>query len=196
VVPHFHLPLQSGSDKILKAMRRRYLTTLYEQRINYIKTLMLNCCIGVDVITGFPGETENDFLETYNFLNKLDVSYLHVFTYSERDNTHALSLDGVVSLGERKKRTKMLRILSEKKLRNFYSQHSGKVYDILFEGNNKNGYMHGFTQNYIKVKTLFNPELINHIVSCKLTNIDENGEMLIDFKESPALQNETIYKVG
>lgn len=174
-VPHFHIPLQSGSDKILKSMRRRYLTGLYQKRIEKIKALMPHCCIGVDVITGFPGETERDFLDTYNFINGLDVSYLHVFTYSERDNTHAISIDGVVSIAERKRRTKMLRILSEKKLRYFYSANVNEAHDVLFEAENKNGFMFGYTENYIKIKTEFNPELINTIVECSITGIDPDG---------------------
>ena len=143
IVPHFHIPLQSGSNKILKLMRRRYLRELYVQRVKKIKTLMPLSCIGVDVITGFPGETEEDFLETYHFLNELNISYLHVFTYSERANTHALNLNGVVDMPERKRRTNMLRILSEKKLRVFYNEHIGKTLPVLFESDNKNGYMHG-----------------------------------------------------
>lgn len=174
-VPHFHIPLQSGSDKILKSMRRRYLTGLYRKRVEKIKSLMPHCCIGVDVITGFPGETERDFLDTYNFINSLDVSYLHVFTYSERDNTHAITLDGIVSIAERKRRTKMLRMLSGIKLRNFYSTHVNKKHEVLFEGENKNGFMFGYTENYIKIKAEFNPSLINSIVNCSITGIDTDG---------------------
>lgn len=176
-MPHFHIPLQSGSDKLLKLMRRRYLTNLYSKRIAYIKNKMPHCCIGVDVIVGFPGETEEDFLATYNYLNALDISYLHVFTYSERDNTLAVEMEGVVPIAERKRRNAMLRILSEKKLRNFYSQHIGQTYNVLFEADNKNGFMHGFTENYIKVKTAYDAELINQIVSCTMNSIDEFGEM-------------------
>lgn len=178
-VPHFHIPLQSGSNKILKLMRRRYLRELYAQRVEKIKSLMPHCCIGVDVITGFPGETEEDFLDTYYFLNELDISYLHVFTYSERDNTHALLLDGVVDKAERKRRTNMLRILSEKKLHAFYDEHIGKTLPVLFESDNKNGFMHGFTNNYLKVKTPFDVALINQIVFCKTESVDADGEVTV-----------------
>src|ERR1700741_344988 len=154
-VPHFHIPLQSGSNKILKSMRRRYLRELYSDRVAKIKELMPHCCIGVDVIVGFPGETEEDFTETYNFINNLDVSYLHVFTYSERTNTDAANMEGTVPYAERKKRNKMLRILSAKKLRHFYEQHIGKQHKVLFEQENKDGFMFGFTENYLKVKYPF-----------------------------------------
>lgn len=178
-VPHFHIPLQSGSNKILKLMRRRYLRELYSQRVQNIKSLMPHCCIGADVITGFPGETEDDFLDTYRFLNELNISYLHVFTYSERDHTHALSLKDVVDPSERKRRTHMLRILSEKKLRAFYEENTGKILPVLFEADNKNGFMHGFTDNYIKVKTPFDADLVNMIVSCKTELVDENGDVTV-----------------
>lgn len=181
-VPHFHIPLQSGSNKILKAMRRRYLRELYSDRVAKIKSLMPHCCIGVDVIVGFPGESEEDFLETYNFLNGLDISYLHVFTYSERDNTDALNIREVVPLAIRKKRNKMLRILSAKKLRNFYEKHIGEVRTVLFEGDNKEGFMHGFTDNYIKVKTTFDPTLINQLRKVKLNAIDADGTMLVEIQ--------------
>jgi threonylcarbamoyladenosine tRNA methylthiotransferase MtaB len=182
-MPHFHIPLQSGSDKILKMMRRRYLTNLYSKRIAYIKNKIPNCCIGVDVIVGFPGETEEDFLQTYNYLNGLDISYLHVFTYSERDNTPAAEMKQEVPMAERKKRNKMLRILSEKKLRNFYNQHLGKTYNVLFESDNKSGFMHGFTSNYIKVKTNYNNALINQVHACKLIDIDTDGDVKIQFQQ-------------
>lgn len=182
-MPHFHIPLQSGSDKILKMMRRRYLTNLYSKRIAYIKNKIPDCCIGVDVIVGFPGETEEDFLQTYNYLNGLDISYLHVFTYSERDNTPAAEMKQEVPMAERKKRNKMLRILSEKKLRNFYNQHLGKTYNVLFEADNKSGFMHGFTSNYIKVKTNYNDALINQVHACKLINIDTDGDVKIQFQQ-------------
>ena len=158
-------------------MRRRYLRNVYVSRVQKIKTLMPDACIGVDVITGFPGETETDFIETYNFLNELNVSYLHVFTYSERDNTLAIEMKDVVPMHERKKRTNMLRILSTKKLRHFYETQNGKTMNVLFESDNKNGFMHGFTENYVKVKTAFNPDLINSIQTCQLNSIDETGEM-------------------
>ncbi len=174
-VPHFHIPLQSGSNKILKMMRRRYLRELYTERISKIKESMPHCCIGVDVIVGFPGETEEDFKETYNFLNELDVSYLHVFTYSERDNTDALSIKEVVPISIRKQRNKMLRILSAKKLRSFYEQHLDTFQKVLLEGENKDGFLHGFTENYIKVKMPFKSELVNQVMEVKLHNIDIDG---------------------
>lgn len=181
-VPHFHIPLQSGSDKILKLMRRRYLRQLYIDRVATIKSLMPNCCIGVDVIVGFPGETEEDFLETYQFLNELDISYLHVFTYSERDNTLAITLPGVVPINERKKRNRMLRSLSEKKLRSFYNQHLGKTFNVLFEADHKGEMMHGYTENYIKVKTEYNASLINQLLKVELTKIDNDMTMTINTK--------------
>jgi threonylcarbamoyladenosine tRNA methylthiotransferase MtaB len=178
-VPHFHIPLQSGSNKVLKAMRRRYLRELYSDRVTKIKAVMPHCCIGVDVIVGFPGESDDDFLETYNFLNELPISYLHVFTYSERDNTDAIHLKDSVPVAVRKKRNKMLRILSAKKLRYFYEQHLGETRTVLFEGDNKEGFMHGFTDNYIKVKTPFNPELINQLKRVSLKELDVDGNVLI-----------------
>lgn len=179
-VPHFHIPLQSGSNKILKAMRRRYLRELYSDRVATIKKLMPHCCIGVDVIVGFPGETEDDFLETYNFLNGLDISYLHVFTYSERDNTLAITLENAVPMATRKKRNKMLRILSAKKLRAFYEQHLGQTRTVLFEGDNKEGFMHGFTDNYIKVKTPYDPSLVNQLKEVTLNAIDADGSVSVE----------------
>lgn len=180
-VPHFHIPLQSGSDKILKSMHRRYETKLYKERIEKIKSLMPDCCIGVDVIVGFPGETEEDFLETYNFLNSLDISYLHVFTYSERDNTSAIGLKGVVPINIRRKRNKMLRILSAKKLRNFYEKNIGTTHTVLFEAKNENGFMYGFTENYVKVKAPHNAELINQLKNIILKNIEEDGNLVGEF---------------
>ncbi|MFN6946748.1 MAG: tRNA (N(6)-L-threonylcarbamoyladenosine(37)-C(2))-methylthiotransferase MtaB, partial [Cytophagaceae bacterium] len=156
-VPHFHIPLQSGCNKILKLMRRRYQRELYAECVAKIKALIPNCCIGVDVITGFPGETDEDFMETYNFLNELDVSYLHVFTYSERDNTHALSIKPVIPKAKRNERTSMLRILSEKKRRYFYEQYLNTQAKVLFEAEPENGLMHGFTENYIKISTPYDP---------------------------------------
>lgn len=159
--PHFHIPLQSGSDKILKLMRRKYLTKLYRERVENIKAVMPHACIGVDVIVGFPGETEEQFLETYNFINSLDVSYLHVFTYSERANTRALNIEPIVSQAVRKERNKMLRILSEKKKRHFYEQHLGTERTVLFEAENDNGIMYGFTDNYIKVAVPYREDWVN-----------------------------------
>ena len=178
--PHFHIPLQSASNAILKLMKRRYQKELYSDRVLQIKTLMPNCCIGVDVIVGFPGETEEHFLETYNFLNTLDISYLHVFTYSERDNTEAINLPNPIPIAERKRRNKMLRILSAKKLRNFYEQQIGKQFTVIFEHENKDGFMYGFTQNYIKVKYPFNVDLCNKIQTVTITNFDEDGNMICD----------------
>ncbi|WP_225975087.1 tRNA (N(6)-L-threonylcarbamoyladenosine(37)-C(2))-methylthiotransferase MtaB [Anseongella ginsenosidimutans] len=178
-VPHFHIPLQSGTDKILSLMRRRYRTDLYANRVSRIKSLMPHCCIGVDVIVGFPGESREDFLETYKFINELDVSYLHVFTYSERDNTHALSLPGTVEPAERAERSRMLHILSEKKRRHFYGQHLGSMAPVLFEGDCKDGRMHGFTPNYIKVRAKYDPLLVNELKVVKLVEIADSGEVEI-----------------
>jgi threonylcarbamoyladenosine tRNA methylthiotransferase MtaB len=174
-VPHFHIPLQSGSNKILKLMRRRYQRELYADRVNYIKSKMPNCCIGVDVITGFPGETEDDFLETYQFLNELDVSYLHVFTYSERDNTHAINLGGKVQQKGRDARTTQLRNLSEKKKRFFYEQQIGTEHTVLFEADVENGMMFGFTENYLKVTAKYDPLLVNELKDVKIIGINSNG---------------------
>ena len=174
-VPHFHIPLQSGSDDILKKMKRRYLTDLYVDRVNTIKSLMPHCCIGVDVIVGFPGETEEHFIKTYNFLNELDVSYLHVFSYSERANTEAADMDNVIDKGIRHKRSKMLRVLSAKKKRHFYEQQKGTTRTVLFESENKEGFMYGFTENYIRVKAPYNEDWINQLMPTKLNTIDEDG---------------------
>jgi threonylcarbamoyladenosine tRNA methylthiotransferase MtaB len=180
-VPHFHIPLQSGSDKILKLMRRRYLRDLYSERVAKIKSLMPHCCIGADVITGFPGETEADFSDTYDFLNTLDVSYLHVFSYSERDKTEALKIKEVVPVNERKKRNKMLRILSQKKLHHFYRQHTGKTFPVLFEKEEREEMMHGYTPNYIKVTVPFDSSLVNQLVEVELKNMNEEGTMICEF---------------
>jgi len=183
-VPHFHIPLQSGSDTLLKLMRRRYMTDLYFDRVARINKTMPNACIGVDVIVGFPGETEELFLETYNFLNQLQISYLHVFTYSERENTPAATMEGVVSKKTRAKRSKMLRGLSAKKRRAFYESQLGNSLIVLFEGENKQGYIHGFTQNYVKVKHPWNPELVNTLREVTLLEIDEDGMVRFEFKKS------------
>ncbi len=172
IVPHFHIPLQSGSDAILTAMRRKYLTELYTSRVEKIKTLIPHCCIGVDVIVGFPGEGEEEFLETYNYLNQLDISYLHVFTYSERVNTTANKLPGRVYRHTRADRSKMLHILSDKKRRFFYEQNVGKTYKVLWEADNEQNMMFGFTENYIKVKTTYDPALVNEIAEVKLSELD------------------------
>jgi threonylcarbamoyladenosine tRNA methylthiotransferase MtaB len=174
-VPHFHVPLQSGSNTILKLMRRRYMRELYTERVARIKQVMPHACIGVDVIVGFPGETQTEFLETYNFINGLDISYLHVFTYSERPNTDAIAIQNTVPVHERKERNKMLRILSTKKQRDFYSQHIGSTRKVLFEAENKNGFINGFADNYIKVKMPFSVDLINTMKDVYLHNINEAG---------------------
>ncbi|UUC45522.1 tRNA (N(6)-L-threonylcarbamoyladenosine(37)-C(2))-methylthiotransferase MtaB [Flavobacterium cerinum] len=184
-VPHFHIPLQSGSNTILKKMKRRYLRELYADRVTKIREVMPHACIGVDVIVGFPGETDELFLETYNFLNELDISYLHVFTYSERDNTEAAEMEGVVPMNVRSKRSKMLRGLSVKKRRAFYESQLGTHRTVLFEGENKEGYIHGFTENYVKVKTPWNPELVNTLHDIQLTKIDEDGTVRMDFVNVP-----------
>ena len=186
-VPHFHIPLQSGSDALLKLMKRRYMTGLYTERVAQIKNVMPNCCIGVDVIVGFPGETEEHFLETYHYLNELDISYLHVFTYSERDNTEAAKMSGVVPKQVRNKRSKMLRGLSVKKRRSFYESQLGEQLSVLFEGENKGGYIHGFTENYVKVKTPWNPSLVNTIHNIKLIRIAEDGLVTMEFLHQPVL---------
>lgn len=186
-VPHFHIPLQSGSNDVLKAMRRRYMRELYVDRVVQIKETMPDACIGVDVIVGFPGETDEHFLETYNFLNELDISYLHVFTYSERDNTVAAEMKTVVPLKVRKKRSKMLRGLSAKKRRAFYESQLATTRTVLFEGENKEGYIHGFTENYVKVKTPWNPGLVNTLHQVELQKIDEDGLVRFEFVKEPAL---------
>uniref|UniRef100_UPI00404898FE tRNA (N(6)-L-threonylcarbamoyladenosine(37)-C(2))- methylthiotransferase MtaB n=2 Tax=Flavobacterium sp. TaxID=239 RepID=UPI00404898FE len=180
-VPHFHVPLQSGSNDILKKMKRRYMRELYTERVGKIREVMPHACIGVDVIVGFPGETDEHFLETYHFLNDLDISYLHVFTYSERDNTEAAEMDGVVPMNVRSKRSKMLRGLSVKKRRAFYESQIGTKRTVLFENENKEGYIHGFTENYVKVKTPWNPELVNTLHEINLTKIDEDGSVRLQF---------------
>ncbi|MGB5943128.1 MAG: tRNA (N(6)-L-threonylcarbamoyladenosine(37)-C(2))-methylthiotransferase MtaB [Leeuwenhoekiella sp.] len=180
-VPHFHIPLQSGSNAMLAKMRRRYKRELYVDRVAKIKDLMPEACIGVDVIVGFPGETDEHFLETYNFLQELDISYLHVFTYSERENTPAAIMDGAVPIEVRKKRSKMLRGLSAKKRRYFYESQLGKQHTVLFEGENKKGYIHGFTENYVKVKTPWDPALVNTMHQVKLTEVAEDGKVRFNF---------------
>ncbi len=180
-VPHFHIPLQSGSNDILKKMKRRYLRELYVSRVAKIREVMPDACIGVDVIVGFPGETDEHFLETYHFLNELDISYLHVFTYSERDNTEAVLMDGVVPDTVRAKRSKMLRGLSAKKRNAFYESQLGKEKTVLFESDNKQGYIHGFTENYVKVKAPWDPALVNTLHKVRLTKIDADGMVRFEF---------------
>lgn len=174
-VPHFHVPLQSGSDVVLKKMRRRYLSKLYVDRVAQIKAVMPHACIGVDVIVGFPGETEEEFLTTYRFLSELDIAYLHVFTYSERPNTEAVDFEGEVSQSIRNKRSKMLRGLSAKKRHAFYQSQLGTTQQVLWEGENKKGYIHGFTTNYVKVRAIWNPSLVNTLAKVTLEKIDEEG---------------------
>ncbi|WP_452223394.1 tRNA (N(6)-L-threonylcarbamoyladenosine(37)-C(2))-methylthiotransferase MtaB [Lacinutrix chionoecetis] len=181
-VPHFHIPLQSGHNDILKLMKRRYMRELYVDRVSKINEVMPHACIGVDVIVGFPGETEAHFLETYNFLNELNIAYLHVFTYSERDNTEAAKFKEVVPKNVRSKRSKMLRGLSAKKRRAFYENQIGSSRIVLFESENKAGYIHGFTENYVKVKAPWNPELVNTTHQVNLTKIDEDGLVRFEFE--------------
>ena len=179
-VPHFHIPLQSGSNKILGLMKRRYRKELYEDRIRYIHSKINDVCIGVDVIVGFPGETDSDFQETYNFLLNLDISYLHVFSYSERDNTEASNMLNPVPKNVRFQRSKMLRSLSEKKRRIFYNSQINRERPILFESENKLGYIYGYTDNYVKVRHPWNPDLSNKIINARLTKIDKDGYVRID----------------
>lgn len=180
-VPHFHIPLQSGSDVLLKLMKRRYLTDLYTERVRQIKSVMPDACIGVDVIVGFPGETDEHFLETYRYLSELGVSYLHVFTYSERENTEAIDMDGVVPQEVRTKRSKMLRGLSLKLRHAFYESQLGSERNVLFEGENKKGYIHGFTENYVKVKAPWDPSLVNTMHKVILKSIDEDGLVRFEY---------------
>lgn len=195
-VPHFHIPLQSGSNTILKKMKRRYLRELYAERVAKIREVMPQACIGVDVIVGFPGETDELFLETYNFLNDLEISYLHVFTYSERDNTEAVDFDGVVPANVRAKRSKMLRGLSVKKRRAFYESQLNSTHTVLFESENKEGYIHGFTENYVKVKTPWNPDLVNTLHNIHLTQIDDDGIVRFDFVNQPEYINSTVVDIS
>ena len=178
-VPHFHIPLQSGSDDLLKKMKRRYLTKLYNDRVNKIREVMPDAAIGVDVIVGFPGETEEKFMETYNFLNELPITYLHVFTYSERENTEAVGMEGVVPIPERKKRNKMLRILSEKKKMAFYQTQLGKTLPVLWEHENKDGKMFGFTENYVRVQKDFDQASVNQIEFLNLEKILSDGTVSV-----------------
>lgn len=182
-VPHFHVPLQSGSDKMLEIMKRKYNTALYADRVKTIKREMPDACIGVDVIVGHPGETDDEFTATYNFLNDLDISYLHVFTYSERPNTVADKLEGEVPVDVRHERSKMLRILSEKKKRAFYESQRGKVKTVLWEGDNHSGTMQGFTENYVKVKAAYQPSKVNTFERVKLTEPDRDGIMKVELLE-------------
>lgn len=179
-VPHFHIPLQVGNDRILKAMRRKYDRSLYAERVAQIKSLRPDCCIGVDVIVGFPGETDEEFLDSYQFINSLDISYLHVFTYSERANTGAPKLGEYVPMEKRKERSKMLHILSEKKKRAFYEANLGTERTVLFEAEEDQGIMYGFTENYVKVKVPFQAELVNNFKRVKLIEIDRDGIVKVE----------------
>lgn len=188
-VPHFHIPLQSGSNKILKLMRRRYLRELYADRVAKIKSLMPHACIGVDVIVGFPGETDEDFLETYQFLNDLDISYLHVFTYSERENTLAATMKKSVPGNKRADRSKMLHTLSEKKRRKFYEENLGQTMTVLFENDVENGMMHGFTENYIRVSAKYDPILVNELKKVRLMSINPQGLVEVEEAEEEVLRH-------
>ena len=174
-VPHFHIPMQSGSDSVLKLMKRRYLTKLYRNRVEHVKKVMPNACIGADVIVGFPGESEEDFLETYNFIKSLNLSYLHVFTYSERDNTEAINLKNIVPKKIRSKRSKLLRSLSVQLKRKFYKTQLGSIKEVLFESENRNGFIYGFSNNYVRVKSNWRNDLADKIISFKLEEIDNYG---------------------
>ena len=174
-VPHFHIPMQSGSDTILKLMKRRYLSKLYRDRINHVKQVMPNACIGADVIVGFPGETEEEFMKTYNFIKSLDLSYLHVFTYSERDNTEAVGLNNVVPSNVRSKRSKLLRALSVKLKRKFYMSQLGTTKNVLFEPENRNGFIYGFSTNYVRIKTPWRSSIKDKIIPFELQNISDDG---------------------
>lgn len=187
-VPHFHIPLQSGSNRVLKTMRRKYLRELYAERVAHIKRLRPDACIGVDVIVGFPGETDDEFMETVNFLKDLDISYLHVFTYSERANTTAIKLGDSVPIAVRRERSKQLHILSDKKKRAFYEQNIGSNRTVLLENDEENGYMFGFTENYIKIKLPFDPKLVNSFQTIELTEIDRDGVMKCSLISTPANQ--------
>ena len=193
-VPHFHIPLQSGSNKILARMKRRYKKELYEDRINHIHSKIDNCCIGVDVIVGFPGETDSDFQDTYDFLLNLEISYLHVFKYSERDNTEAAHMNDNIPKNIRNQRSRMLRSLSEKKKRIFYNSQLNKIRPILFETENKFGYIQGYTDNYIKVRHPWNPSLSNKIIYAKLSKIDNEGFVRVeDFDKKNEKNKEYLY---
>lgn len=176
-VPHFHMPLQSGSDKMLRLMQRRYKSQLYVDRVSKIKSVMPHACIGVDVIVGFPGETEADFMETYEFLHSLDISYLHVFTYSERPNTKAADMAKVVPVGERRRRNRMLRSLSEKKKRAFYEQFINSERQVLLESSKVDGKLSGYTDNYIRVEIPYEENILNEIKTLKLEQLNANGLM-------------------
>lgn len=190
-VPHFHIPLQSGSNEILEGMRRRYKVELYSDRISKIKSLMPDACIGVDVITGYPGESKAHFLETYHYLNELDISYLHVFTYSERNNTVAVRKGDVVPMNIRRERSKQLQSLSLKKKRYFYEQQLNKETTVLFEATEQNGQMYGFTDNYIKIKSAYNPSWINTTKTVIPERINADGTV-----HAAVLKNDVHYALA
>ena len=177
-LPHFHIPLQSGSDKVLKAMHRKYKRELYVSRVNKIRELMPYACIATDLIVGFPGETDEDFNDTLNFISELEISYMHVFTYSKRENTKAASMTGVLPDKVKKQRSILLHDLSAQKKKLFYLQNRGRDMNVLFESDNSRGFMHGFTENYIKVKTAYNPELVNRIVNVRLETPGDDGYLV------------------
>ncbi|WP_109830506.1 tRNA (N(6)-L-threonylcarbamoyladenosine(37)-C(2))-methylthiotransferase MtaB [Reichenbachiella versicolor] len=183
-VPHFHIPLQSGSNTVLKLMNRRYLTELYVERVSKIKENMPDACIGVDVIVGFPGEGDKEFLETYNFLNELDISYLHVFTYSERPNTKAIEMESPVPTKIRQERSKMLRILSEKKKRAFYESQLGTIHTALMEHDIKGSKMFGFTENYLKVELPADDTLVNKTIKLKINKITEENTSIVSVEDN------------
>lgn len=182
-MPHFHIPLQSGSDKILKLMKRRYLSELYLKKVEAILNVMPHACIGVDVIVGFPGETDEDFQKTFQFLHDMDIAYLHVFTYSERENTEAVQLPNPVPVAVRKERNHILRNLSEKKKNFFYQKNISSIQDVLFENEHDEHFMYGYTENYIKSKAPLNPEFIQKIVSCRLDSFDSKGNMIVSIND-------------
>ena len=180
-VPHFHIPLQSGSNVLLKAMRRKYLRELYLERVTKIKEIEPTCCIGVDVIVGFPGETEEEFMETVNFLKEIDISYLHVFTYSERANTSAVKMAEPVPMDVRRERSKILHLLSDRKKRLFYEQNSGNIRNALLESEQDEGWMYGFTENYVKIRIPFDADLANQFKKVRLTKVNSDGTMDCEF---------------
>ena len=180
ILPHFHIPLQSGSDKILKLMKRRYLRNIYEKRFDYIKKRIPNACIGSDVIVGFPGEDNLEFKETYDFLKSIDISYLHVFSYSERSNTTSVLINNKVSKNLKNKRSKLLRELSNSKKLEFYKKNIKNYHNVLFEKENKNGYIYGYTENYIRVKSLWSNSKQNKILNCYLGRIDSDFNCLAE----------------
>jgi threonylcarbamoyladenosine tRNA methylthiotransferase MtaB len=176
-VPHFHIPLQSGSNAMLKAMRRKYETELYAERVATIKKHNPDCCIGVDVIVGFPGETDEEFAKTVDFLKEIDISYLHVFTYSERANTTAIKMGDSVPMEIRRERSKILHLLSDRKKRHFYEQNKGQIRTALIESEQEEGWMYGFTDNYVKVRIPFDLSLANKLVEVKLVKVNSDDSM-------------------